>query len=51
MNTPNPARQVALVGKARARRDFRQAGSPFVDQLDRALQSEMHDVAVRRHNN
>ena len=38
---------MALVGEACAGCDFSQAGSPFANQLDRALQSEMHDPAVR----
>jgi hypothetical protein len=37
MNTPNPARQMTLVGKALTSGDFPQAGSLFADQLDRTL--------------
>src|SRR5258708_5602613 len=49
MNAPNPTPQVALVGEARARRDFSQAGSPLANKLDRTLQSQTHDVTVRSH--
>jgi hypothetical protein len=51
VDAPNPTRQVALVGEACASGDFSQAGLPFVNQLDRSLQSEMHDPAVRGHAN
>src|SRR5262245_33561846 len=40
---------MALVGKAGASRDLGQAGLPLPNKLDRALQSEMHDVAMRGH--
>src|SRR6516164_9991750 len=40
---------MALVGKAGADRDFSQSRLPFPNKLDRALQSEMHDVAMRCH--
>ena len=50
VNAPSPARQVTLVGKARSRRDFSKAGSAVANQLDGALQSQMHDVTVRGHS-
>src|SRR5258707_14803056 len=50
VNAPNPTRQMTLVGKASARCDFGEAGPSVADQLDCALQSQMHDVAVRRHS-
>jgi len=40
---------MALVSKAGASRDLGQTGFPFPNKLDRALQSEMHDVAMRCH--
>ena len=40
---------MTLVGKAGASRDLGQTGPPFPNKLDRALQSEMHDVTVRGH--
>src|SRR5215813_4684052 len=40
---------MALVGEAGASRDLGQAAPPFPNKLDRALQSEMHDVAMRCH--
>src|SRR6516164_5941890 len=40
---------MALVGKAGASRDLCQTGPPFPNKLDRALQSEMHDVTMRCH--
>jgi hypothetical protein len=40
---------VALVGKARGRCDFSQAMATVAHQLKRALQAQMHDVAVRSH--
>jgi hypothetical protein len=51
VDAPNPTRKVALVGEACASCDFSQAGLPLVNQLDRLLQSEMHDPAVRGHAN
>src|SRR5262245_5017280 len=39
---------MALVGKARARRDLGEPEPPFTHKLDRVLQSKMHDVAVWR---
>src|SRR5262252_544424 len=40
---------MALVGKAGAGSDFSQPRPLFPNKLDRALQSEMHDVAMRCH--
>jgi DUF1009 family protein len=40
---------VALVGEACGGRDFSQAMATVAHQLKRALQAQMHDVAVRRH--
>ena len=51
MDAPRPAREVTLVGEARASRDFRQAGSPVANELDRALQPQMHYITVRGHAN
>jgi hypothetical protein len=47
VNAPNPSRQVALVGEARGSCDFSQAMATVAHQLKRALQAQMHDVAVR----
>ena len=49
VNAPNPPRQVALVGEARGSCDFGQAMATVAHQLKRALQAQMHDVAVRSH--
>jgi len=38
---------MALVGEARARRDFSQTASTIANQLDGTLQSQMHNVTVR----
>ena len=40
---------MALVGKASASCDLGQARSPVPKELDRALQSQMHHITVRRH--
>ena len=48
MHPPNPARQVALVGKAGAGGDLCEAQSPVANQFDRPPQSQMYDIAVRR---
>ena len=48
MHPPNPARQVALVGKAGAGGDLCEAQSSVANQFDRSPQSQMYDVAVRR---
>ena len=48
MNTARPARQVTLIGKACARRNFREAHAPVADQLDGATHAQMYDIAVRR---
>src|ERR1700739_1738362 len=47
MNASDPTRQMALVGKAGVGSDFGQARPPFPNKLDRTLQSEMHDIAMR----
>ena len=49
MNASDPTRQMALVGKAGAGSDFGQPRPPFANKLDRTLQSEMHDIAMRCH--
>ena len=49
MNAPDPAGQVALIGKTRAYCNLREAGSPVTYQCSCALQSKMHDVTVRRY--
>jgi hypothetical protein len=49
VNAPNPTRQVTLVSEACPGRDYGEVASPFPDKLNRALQSEVHDVTVRRH--
>jgi len=49
MNAPNPARQVALVGKSCGGCDVSQAVAALAQQLKRALQAQMHDIAVRSH--
>jgi hypothetical protein len=51
MKAPHPPRQMTLVGKAGAGGDFSQARSSLASKLDRMLQSQMHDVTVRRHAN
>jgi hypothetical protein len=40
---------VTLIGKARAHCDFSQARSPVANEFNRALQSQVHDITVRRH--
>jgi hypothetical protein len=49
VNTPNPARQVTLIGKSCPDCNFSEAVLPVPYELDRVLQSQLHDVAVRRH--
>jgi hypothetical protein len=49
VNAPNPTRQMTLVGKAGANRDFSRAGLPFPHQLDRTPQPQTHNVPVRSH--
>jgi hypothetical protein len=49
VNTRNPARQMTLVGKSCPDCNFSEARLPVPYKLDRVLQSQMHDVAVRRH--
>ena len=51
MNASDPPRQMALIGKASADSDFGQPGPPFANKLERTLQSEVHDVAMRCHTN
>src|SRR5258708_24130895 len=51
VNAPDPARQVALVGKGRAGCNVGKTRTPVANELDRTLQSQMHDVTVRRHAN
>src|ERR1700754_4109273 len=47
VNEPNPTRQVTLIRETGANSDVGQTGSPVADEVDRLLQSQMHDVAVR----
>ena len=49
VHATHPARQVALVGEAGARGDLGKARLPLTHKLDRTLQPQVHDVAVRRH--
>lgn len=49
MNATDPPRQVTLVRKAGICGDFGQARSSLPNTLDRSLQAQVHDVAVRRH--
>ena len=49
MNASDPTRQMALVGRAGVGSDFGQPRPPFPNKLDRPLQSEVHDVAMRSH--
>jgi hypothetical protein len=49
VNAPYPARQVALVSKSRPGCDFSEAKLPVPHKLDRMLQSQMHNITVRRH--
>src|SRR6476619_5548387 len=49
MNSSDPTRQVALVGKAGAGSDFSQPRPPFPNKLERMLQSEVDHVAMRGH--
>src|ERR1700730_7825963 len=49
MNASDPTRQMALVGKAGVGSDFGQPRPPFPNKLDRTLQFEVHDVAMRGH--
>jgi hypothetical protein len=49
MNAPNPARQVTLVSESGPGCNFSEAGLPVPYKLDRVLQSQMHNITVRRH--
>ena len=49
MNAPNPARQVTLVSESCPGCNFSEAGLPFPYKLDHVLQSQMHNITVRRH--
>ena len=49
MNASDPTRQVALVGKAGAGSDFSQPRPTLPNKLERMLQSEVDDVAMRGH--
>ena len=49
MNTLHPACKVTLVRKTSAKCDFSQAMLSIAYKLNCTLQSEMHDVTVRRH--
>ena len=44
-----PYARMTLVSESCPRCDFGEVTSPFSDKLNRALQSEAHDVTVRRH--
>ena len=49
MDAPNPARQMALIGKARFGRDLGKTEFSFAHHFDCALQSQMNDVTMRAH--
>ena len=49
VNAPDLPGRVALIGKARACCNLRQAGSSVTYQFCCALQSKKHDVTVRRY--
>jgi len=49
VDTPDPAGQVALVGKAGRSGDFRQFHLAVTHELGRLPQAQLNDVAVRRH--
>jgi len=49
MNASDPTRQMALVGKPVWASDFGQPRLTLPNKLDRTLQSEVHDVAMRGH--
>jgi hypothetical protein len=51
VNPPNPPRQVALIGEPSAHRDFGKAASVIAKELDRPLQSQMHDITVWGYTN
>jgi hypothetical protein len=46
--TAYPPREMTLIGKASASGDFGKARIPLAQELDGALQSKMHDIAMRR---
>ena len=49
MDAPHPARQMALIGKARLCGDLGKAEFSVANQFDRTLQSQMNDVTMRGH--
>src|ERR1700757_1544079 len=49
MDALNPARQMALIGKARFGRDLGKTEFSFAYHFDCALQSQMNDVTMRAH--
>ena len=49
MDAPHPARQMALIGKARLCGNLGKADFSIPNQFDRPLQSQMNDVAMRAH--
>ena len=49
MNPPHPSREVTLVGKTSSNGDLPQFAASIANELDRALQSEVHHVAMGRH--
>src|SRR5215831_19164977 len=49
MDAPNPARQMALIRKTRFYSNLSETEFSIPNHLDRPLQSEMNDVAMRAH--
>ncbi|HEY2228963.1 MAG TPA: hypothetical protein VGI22_14745 [Xanthobacteraceae bacterium] len=49
MKTPDPARRVTLISESCPGCNFSEAGLPAPYKRDRVLQSQMHNITVRRH--
>src|SRR5262245_11583677 len=49
VDAARPAREMALVGKSRSKRDLGQRQPPLLQQGERPLQAQLHDVTVWRH--
>jgi hypothetical protein len=49
VDAPNPARQMALIGKAGFRRNLRETEFSIPNQFDSTLQSQVNDIAIRAH--
>ena len=51
VNPAHPSGQVALIGETSTGRDFREPEPALTDKLNRATQSQIHNITIGTHAN